>query len=150
MSLILTDFNEYIGTITFNNNCKRNALSAALIHDLIKALNEMIYQEARVIILRANPRPPCGRQATTSPNSQARPGPAVLQRPPGAGHPALQRCPAPVIAMLGGSVWGGACEVAMVCDILIGTEKATFAITPPAWGCLTIPPASSTSSTCWA
>ena len=34
---------------------------------------------------------------------------------------AIQRCPAPVIAMLEGSVWGGACELAFVCDILIGT-----------------------------
>jgi len=39
-----------------------------------------------------------------------------------------------VIAMLEGTVWGGACELAMVCDILIGTEKTSFAITPARLG----------------
>ena len=47
---------------------------------------------------------------------------------------AIQRCPAPVIAMLEGSVWGGACELAFVCDILIGTENTSFAITPARLG----------------
>ena len=36
--------------------------------------------------------------------------------------------------MLEGSVWGGACELAMVCDILIGTDKTSFAITPARLG----------------
>ena len=47
---------------------------------------------------------------------------------------AIQRCPAPVIAMLEGGVWGGACELAFVCDILIGTENTSFAITPARLG----------------
>jgi methylmalonyl-CoA decarboxylase len=36
--------------------------------------------------------------------------------------------------MLEGSVWGGACELAFVCDILIGTENTSFAITPARLG----------------
>jgi methylmalonyl-CoA decarboxylase len=32
--------------------------------------------------------------------------------------------------MIEGSVWGGACDLAFVCDLLIGTETASFAITP--------------------
>ena len=48
MALILTDFHDYIGTITFNHDSKRNALSRALIHELIQALNDLIYQGARV------------------------------------------------------------------------------------------------------
>lgn len=38
--------------------------------------------------------------------------------------------PAPVIGMIEGSVWGGACDLAMTCDILVGTPSASFAITP--------------------
>ena len=53
MSLILTEFSEMIGTITFNNNEKRNCLSAALLKRLIAALKEMKNHKARVIILRA-------------------------------------------------------------------------------------------------
>ena len=46
----------------------------------------------------------------------------------------IQEFPAPVIGMIEGSVWGGACEVAMACDILIATPDAAFAITPAKLG----------------
>jgi methylmalonyl-CoA decarboxylase len=47
---------------------------------------------------------------------------------------AIQTFPAPVIALLEGGVWGGACEVAMACDILVATPDTTFAITPAKLG----------------
>ena len=135
MALILTDFHDSIGTITFNHDCKRNALSAALIHELIQALNDLIYQGARVIILRANKGAPvwsAGFDITEFPQ----PGrdPLAYDDPLEKAIRAIQRCPAPVLAMLEGSVWGGACELAMVCDILIGTDKTSFAITPARLG----------------
>jgi len=34
------------------------------------------------------------------------------------------------IAMIEGGVWGGACEVALACDIVVAAPSATFAITP--------------------
>jgi methylmalonyl-CoA decarboxylase len=43
---------------------------------------------------------------------------------------AIQIFPAPVIAMIEGSVWGGACDLAFICDIAIGCPSASFAITP--------------------
>lgn len=46
----------------------------------------------------------------------------------------IQKYPAPVIALLEGGVWGGACEVAMSCDILVATPETTFAITPAKLG----------------
>ena len=36
----------------------------------------------------------------------------------------------PVIAMLHSSVWGAACDLAVTCDLAIGTPQTTFAITP--------------------
>jgi methylmalonyl-CoA decarboxylase len=42
----------------------------------------------------------------------------------------LQDVKIPMIAMIEGSVWGGACDLALSCDILIGTMNTTFAITP--------------------
>ena len=38
--------------------------------------------------------------------------------------------PAPVIAMIDGSVWGGACDLALDCDITLGDEDASFAFVP--------------------
>src|SRR4030095_12409995 len=41
---------------------------------------------------------------------------------------------APVIAMIEGTVWGGACEVAFACDLVIATPDTTFAVTPAKLG----------------
>ena len=46
----------------------------------------------------------------------------------------VEHFPAPVIAMVEGSVWGGACDLATVCDLAIGCETASFAITPAKLG----------------
>ena len=32
--------------------------------------------------------------------------------------------------MIEGGVWGGACDPALTCDILIGCESTSFAVTP--------------------
>jgi len=42
----------------------------------------------------------------------------------------VRECRAPVIAMLHGSVWGAACDLAVTCDLATGTPHTTFAITP--------------------
>ena len=47
---------------------------------------------------------------------------------------AIEEHPAPVIAMIEGSVWGGACELVMSSDLLIASEDSTFAITPARLG----------------
>ncbi len=135
MALILTDFHDSIGTITMNHDRKRNALSRALIHELIEGLNDLVYQGARVIILRAKKGAgvwSAGFDITEFPPSGR--DPLSYDDPLEQAIRAIQRCPAPVLAMMEGSVWGGACELAMVCDILIGTEKTSFAITPARLG----------------
>jgi methylmalonyl-CoA decarboxylase len=43
---------------------------------------------------------------------------------------AIRTFPAPVIAMVHGSVWGGAFDLVHSCDLVVADETATFAITP--------------------
>ena len=135
MEFITVALSDSIGTITFNHDRKRNALGRGLINELIKALNDLIYQRARVIVLRANAGAKvwsAGYDVSEFPQ----PGrdPLSYDDPLEQAIRAIQRCPAPVIAMIEGSVWGGACELAFVCDILIGTENTSFAITPARLG----------------
>ena len=47
---------------------------------------------------------------------------------------AIEMTPLPVIALVEGSVWGGACEVVITCDIAIAAPSATFAFTPAKLG----------------
>jgi methylmalonyl-CoA decarboxylase len=46
----------------------------------------------------------------------------------------IQVCQLPVIAMVEGGVWGGACEVVISCDFIVAAEDATFALTPARMG----------------
>ena len=46
----------------------------------------------------------------------------------------IETYPHAVIAMIEGSVWGGACELVMSCDLIVAASDATFAITPAKLG----------------
>jgi methylmalonyl-CoA decarboxylase len=124
-----------IGTITLNHPEKHNALSAELISDLLEALTGLAESGARVIILRA----PKGAKVWSA-------GHDVRELPTNGRDPltyndplrravrAIKESPVPVIAMVEGGVWGGACEVVMSCDMIVAAEGATFAITPAKLG----------------
>ena len=42
----------------------------------------------------------------------------------------VQDTPIPVIACVSGTVWGGACDLCLSCDMIVSSDNATFAITP--------------------
>ena len=120
-----------IGTITLNHEAKRNALSENLVNSVIAALAEFKRLEVRCAILRANP----GVKVWSA-------GHDVSELPQGGLDPLgwrdplrhlireLENFPAPVVAMIEGSVWGGACETVLACDLIIATPNVTFAATP--------------------
>jgi methylmalonyl-CoA decarboxylase len=119
-----------IGLITLNNPQKHNALSRDLIHDICAALESMRSEEVRVVILRA----PAGAKVFSA-------GHDIRELPTNGRDPltyndplrllvrTIEHFPSPVIAMVEGSVWGGACELVMSCDLIIAGEDSTFAIT---------------------
>jgi len=57
----------------------------------------------------------------------------------------VETYPAPIIAMVEGSVWGGACELVLSCDLVVAASGVTFALTPLGWEFRTTSPARSTS-----
>jgi methylmalonyl-CoA decarboxylase len=131
MALVLQEFQNNIGIITFNNYDRRNALSKAFITDILTALKNLLFDEIRVVIIRAHP----GAKVWSAGHDikeLERPGrdPLGYYDPLEQVIRAIQSCPVPVIAMIEGGVWGGACELAFVCDILIGAPNSIFAITP--------------------
>ena len=131
MSLINTEINDDIGTICFNNDEKRNSLSKEMMNEFIAALELMLSEKVRALIIRANPGVTvwcAGLNISELPE----PGndPIFYHHPLEKIMRRIQKFPAPVIAMINGSVWGGGCDLSFVCDILIGTNMASFAITP--------------------
>jgi len=131
MSLIKTRIERTIGTICFNNDEKRNSLSAEMMQEFIDAIDMMEKEKVRAIVLRANTGVKvwcAGLNISELPEPGS--DPIFYHHPLETIMRRIQKFPAPVIAMINGSVWGGGCDLSFVCDILIGTKKASFAITP--------------------
>jgi len=88
MPLIATRLDDAIGTITLDYPAKRNALSEALIQEVIAALADFRERKARAVVLRAQP----GRQGVVGRTRRRR---AADGRPrsAGVGRSAAQRHP---------------------------------------------------------
>jgi methylmalonyl-CoA decarboxylase len=135
MALIRTEYADYVGVIAFNNYAKRNALNATLIKEMLAAFDRFKAAGARVVVLRSAENEKvwsAGHSVDELPKADIDPLPysdplEQLLR-------AVKSLPAPVIAMVHGSVWGGACDLIMACDIVIGDETSAFAITPAKLG----------------
>lgn len=131
MSIVLTQLRDDIGTIIMNNPQQLNVLSSKMVDDMLQALEVLKKEGARAIILRAyegakvwssghdiNKLPVSGRD----PLPYDDPLVTILR--------SIQASPLPVIAMIEGDVWGGACDLALSCDILIGSPTASLTMTP--------------------
>lgn len=131
MGLIKTELTEQIGTITMNNPAKRNVLSQSMVDEMIDAIELLNRGKARVIILRGGDGMGVW-SAGHDVNELPRPGrdPLSYNDPLVRLLRQVQTTPQPVIAMIGGSVWGGACDLALSCDILIAGESASICMTP--------------------
>jgi methylmalonyl-CoA decarboxylase len=124
-----------IGTLVIDHPAKRNALSRALVDGVVNGLNRLKTERVRAIVLRAKP----GVTVWSS-------GHDVGELPEGGRDPlgwddplrylvrAIEEHPAPIIALVEGSVWGGACEVVFACDLIIAAPSTTFALTPARLG----------------
>ena len=120
-----------VGLITFNYPRKKNALSAELVEEFVKALQDFKNQRIPVIVLRAAEGSDVwssGLDVTELPRSHR--DPLGYFDPLEKAIRAVQDYHGPVIAMIHGGVWGGATDLVMACDIVIGDETASFAITP--------------------
>jgi methylmalonyl-CoA decarboxylase len=125
MALIQTSISENIGTIAFDNYAKRNALSATLIAEMLAAFEEFKAKDVRALVLRSAVKEKvwsAGHDVSELPKADVDPLPysdplEQLLR-------AVKNFPAPVIAMVHGSVWGGACDLIMSCDLSSGMKPA--------------------------
>ena len=126
----LTKMADAIGTITLNHPAKRNALSRALVEEAIAALDDFRKNGARVVVIRAADGAKvwsAGHDIDELPQGQ---DPLSYSDPLERLVRAVTSFPGPVIAMVHGSVWGGATDLVLNCDLIIGDETSSFAITP--------------------
>lgn len=125
---------EMIGVITMHHG-KVNALSKTLLDDIADAFAEFQQTSVRVILLRAVPGAKvfsAGHDVRELPTNGR--DPLTYDDPLRRIVRIIQQIPQPVIAMVEGSVWGGACELVLGCDLIVAAEDSTFAFTPAKLG----------------
>jgi methylmalonyl-CoA decarboxylase len=130
-AIVTTDVAGQVGIITLADRRKRNAIGAKMASGVIAALESLRARQARAIVLRAAE----GMNVWSA-------GHDIDELPPGRRDPlgyddsleglirAVRTFPAPVVAMVHGTVWGGALDLVLSCDLAVADETASFAITP--------------------
>lgn len=120
--------------IELANPQRRNALNDDLLLELITALTEAA-RVSRVVILGAQTASGvwcAGFDITSLPTDGSMPDPATS--PFDRALSTVRELPVPVIAVVDGGAWGGGCNLALACDLVVATTEASFAITPAKLG----------------
>ncbi len=125
----------YVRAISMTNSRKHNSFNAAMSADLVRLLEVARHDGTRVVLLRAEP----GVKVWSA-------GHDISDLPTGDEDPlnwtntlaemadAVAGFPLPLIAVVEGGVWGGACELVMSADLVVAHIDSTFAITPAKLG----------------
>ena len=135
MPLIISEVHDNIGSLTLNNPARRNALSLELCDEMTAALKNLKENRVPVVIIRAEKDAKvwsAGHDITQLP--QVHHDPLAYDSPMEQAFRRIQEYPGAVIAMVHGSVWGGATDLVVTCDLAIGDETSAFAITPVKMG----------------
>ena len=129
--LLRIDVIGRVGVITLGDQRRRNAISGELANGIIAALDGLGARDVRAVVLRAAPGMrvwSSGRDISELP--RGRRDPLAYNDPLEEMLRAIRIFPAPIVAMVHGSVWGGAFDLVLSCDMVVADETATFAITP--------------------
>jgi len=131
---VLVEVRDSVAWLTINNP-PVNALSSALIDELSAALDQQQPPDVRAVVIRAARGEriwSAGHDVRELPRNGR--DPLTYNDPLRKAVRLIEHHPTPVIAMVEGSVWGGACELVLSCDLIVAGSEATFALTPARLG----------------
>jgi methylmalonyl-CoA decarboxylase len=129
--MLIVDIADAIGTITLDRDSRRNALCEEMVQAFVVALASFTAAGVRCVVFRAKPGSKvwsAGHDIDELPAAGL--DPLAWRDPLRKLIREIEAFPAPVIAMIEGSVWGGACETVFACDLILAATDATFAATP--------------------
>jgi methylmalonyl-CoA decarboxylase len=127
---VRTGVHGQVGVITLDDQRHRNAIGAQMADGVVAALESLRAQHVRAVVLRAA----AGMDVWSA-------GHNINELPQGRRDPlgyndsleemlrAVRTFPMPVVAMVHGTVWGGALDLVLSCDLVTADETASFAIT---------------------
>ena len=119
-----------VGVITLDDQPRRNTINARMANGIVAALESLRAENVRAAVLRAA----AGLRVWSAGHDigelpRGRRDPLAYNDPLEQLLRAIRTFPAPVVAMVHGSVWGGALDLVLSCDLVVADETATFAIT---------------------
>lgn len=129
--MIATEIIDRICFIRMQNSAHFNCLSEQMCSELVQAIDSAYRDQCVGIVIQAE----CSRGVWSAGHDirelpQDGEDPLAYDVPMERLLRAVQDVPIPVIAYANGSVWGGACDLCVSCDMIVATDDATFAITP--------------------
>ena len=129
--LVNTVINDRICYVEMQNADHFNCLSEEMCAELIEALKYGYANECVGIVIKAQTRRgvwSAGHDIHELPTDGT--DPLAFDIPMERLLRKVQDTAIPVIACVSGTVWGGACDLCLSCDMIVSSKNATFAITP--------------------
>lgn len=117
--------------LTLGDESRRNALSAALLGELSASIRDAGRDGMRALVIGANPVHgvwSAGHDINELPGGDR--DPLTWDNPLEQALRTVRDAPMPVIAAVNGSVWGGASDLVLTCDLVVAVRTASLAITP--------------------
>ncbi|AVD83832.1 MULTISPECIES: methylmalonyl-CoA decarboxylase [Pseudomonas] len=121
---------ERIARLTFSNAARRNALSAKLLSLFEESLAALAAERVPVVIIGSEPGQSVWSAGHDIQELSHDRDPIAYDKPLERVLRNIRTYPGVVIAMVGGSAWGGAVDLAMTCDMVIADQNASFSMTP--------------------
>jgi enoyl-CoA hydratase len=123
--LVVVERDEPVAVVRLNRPEARNALSDALMDELVAALSELdADDEIRCIVLAGDERAfAAGADIAELAASTAV---ELYQAPRVARWDAIRKLSTPLVAAVSGWCLGGGCELAMTCDLIVASDTARF------------------------
>lgn len=131
LDLLKVETVDRICFITMANSAHFNCLSEDMCSQLLVALKYAYDQECVGVVLKAETRHDvwsAGHDIKELPLEGR--DPLSFDVPMEKLLRGVQDLPVPVIACVDGTVWGGACDLCTSCDMIVASDRSTFAITP--------------------
>lgn len=129
--LVNVTIDDRICFIEMNNPEKLNCLSDQMCRDIVDSLNYAYASECVAIVIKAQCKHgvwSAGHDIRELPQDGS--DPLAYDVPMERMLHRVQEVAIPVIACVNGTVWGGACDLCLSCDMIVASDNATFAITP--------------------
>ena len=125
MSLVLVEREPPVAVVRLNRPEARNALSDALMDELVAQLSELdADDEVRCIVLAGDER--AFAAGADIAELAAATAVELYQAPRVARWDAIRKLSTPLVAAVSGWCLGGGCELAMTCDLIVASDTARF------------------------